>query len=239
MALPQNQIGTFTPSEICFLAEQTPVTIIPRQALAAVDLMAGQIESMRPLRRVDVPLWVAVVLKKQSRCNIVTPDWLSEDNLKVAYEAEVADMTMFSDKLPWEWLEFSELVLNYAADDLSSPAHVIRNLVRDIREVRQAKARAGLKNLNEYYMRLDNIGALELNEIRPFLSLAMNQLRRLNNTRTVPPVQDNHESESESEQDYDETREESSIRTYRPAQTFSDDDGDEDDELEIDQTYVR
>ncbi|KAK9333048.1 hypothetical protein V1520DRAFT_287540 [Lipomyces starkeyi] len=190
MALPPKQVGTFIPSEISFLAENSLVTIIPRQAMESIELIGGTIPSMRPMRRIEVPIWVAVLLKKQSRCNIVPPDWLSEENLKVTYDAEAANMTRFSANLPWEWVEVGELILGSAPDDLSSPPHVIRNLLRDIREVRQAKARAGLKNLNDSYLQLDNVGAMELNEIRSFVTMAMNQLRIMQGTREGPEQQD-------------------------------------------------
>ncbi|KAK9496230.1 hypothetical protein V1508DRAFT_408060 [Lipomyces doorenjongii] len=190
MAIPAKQVGTFIPAEISFLAENSLVTIIPRQAMESVGLIGGTIPSMRPMRRIEVPIWVAVLLKKQSRCNIVPPNWLSEENLKITYDAEAANMTRFSANLPWEWVEIGELILGSAPDDLSSPPHVIRNLLRDIREVRQAKARAGLKNLNDSYLQLDNVGAMELNEIRSFVTMAMNQLRIMQGTREGAERQD-------------------------------------------------
>ncbi|KAK9350991.1 hypothetical protein V1505DRAFT_360453 [Lipomyces doorenjongii] len=190
MAIPAKQVGTFIPAEISFLAENSLVTIIPRQAMESVGLIGGTIPSMRPMRRIEVPIWVAVLLKKQSRCNIVPPNWLSEENLKITYDAEAANMTRFSANLPWEWVEVGELILGSAPDDLSSPPHVIRNLLRDIREVRQAKARAGLKNLNDSYLQLDNVGAMELNEIRSFVTMAMNQLRIMQGTREGAERQD-------------------------------------------------
>ncbi|KAK9389020.1 hypothetical protein V1515DRAFT_596856 [Lipomyces mesembrius] len=190
MAIPPKQVGTFIPAEISFLAENSLLTIIPRQAMESIELIGGTIPSMRPMRRIEVPIWVAVLLKKQSRCNIVPPNWLSEENLKITYDAEAANMTRFSANLPWEWVEVGELILGSAPDDLSSPPHVIRNLLRDIREVRQAKARAGLKNLNDSYLQLDNVGAMELNEIRSFVTMAMNQLRIMQGTREGAERQD-------------------------------------------------
>ncbi|KAK9241102.1 hypothetical protein V1525DRAFT_393705 [Lipomyces kononenkoae] len=218
MALPLKQVGTFMPSEISFLAENTLVTIIPRQAMESVELIGGTIPSLRPMRRIEIPIWVAILLKKQSRCNIVPPDWLSEENLKITYDAEAANMTRFSANLPWEWVEVGELILASAPDDLASPPHVIRNLLRDIREVRQAKARAGLKNLNESYLQLDNVGAMELNEIRSFVTMSMNELRTMQSTREGPEQQDadvatNDEDEDEDDDDLLQESYDDSMRT--------------------------
>ncbi|KAK9320764.1 hypothetical protein V1517DRAFT_328417 [Lipomyces orientalis] len=204
MALPAKQVGTFVPSEISFLAENNLVTIIPRQAMESVALIGGMTPSMRPMRRIEVPIWVALLLKKQSRCNIVPPQWLSEENLKITYDAEVSNMTRFSANLPWEWIEVGELILGSAPDDLSSPPHVIRNLLRDIREVRQAKARAGLKNLNESYLQLDNVGGMELNEIRSFVTMAMNRLRIMQSTREGLEQQDDDVEPYNQEDDDDD-----------------------------------
>ncbi|KAJ8099996.1 hypothetical protein POJ06DRAFT_301829 [Lipomyces tetrasporus] len=203
MALPAKQVGTFVPSEISFLAENNLVTIIPRQAMESVALIGGMTPSMRPMRRIEVPIWVALLLKKQSRCNIVPPQWLSEENLKITYDAEVSNMTRFSANLPWEWIEVGELILGSAPDDLSSPPHVIRNLLRDIREVRQAKARAGLKNLNESYLQLDNVGGMELNEIRSFVTMAMNRLRIMQSTREGVEQQEDYVEPYNQEDDDD------------------------------------
>ncbi|KAK9482918.1 hypothetical protein V1527DRAFT_430533 [Lipomyces starkeyi] len=224
MALPPKQVGTFIPSEISFLAENSLVTIIPRQAMESIELIGGTIPSMRPMRRIDVPIWVAVLLKKQSRCNIVPPDWLSEENLKITYDAEAANMTRFSANLPWEWVEVGELILGSAPDDLSSPPHVIRNLLRDIREVRQAKARAGLKNLNDSYLQLDNVGAMELNEIRSFVTMAMNQLRIMQGTREGPEQQDVdvEPDDQDDDDDDDDPLRESYDDSMRTAKSYQD-----------------
>ncbi|KAK9363128.1 hypothetical protein V1504DRAFT_489747 [Lipomyces starkeyi] len=222
MALPPKQVGTFIPSEISFLAENSLVTIIPRQAMESIELIGGTIPSMRPMRRIEVPIWVAVLLKKQSRCNIVPPDWLSEENLKITYDAEAANMTRFSANLPWEWVEVGELILGSAPDDLSSPPHVIRNLLRDIREVRQAKARAGLKNLNDSYLQLDNVGAMELNEIRSFVTMAMNQLRIMQGTREGPEQQDVDVEPDDQDDDDDDLLRESYDDSMRTAKSYQD-----------------
>ncbi|KAK9366413.1 hypothetical protein V1509DRAFT_629812 [Lipomyces kononenkoae] len=224
MALPPKQVGTFMPSEISFLAENTLVTIIPRQAMEPIELIGGTIPSIRPMRRIEVPIWVAILLKKQSRCNIVPPDWLSEENLKITYDAEAANMTRFSGNLPWEWVEVGELILGSAPDDLSSPPHVIRNLLRDIREVRQAKARAGLKNLNESYLQLDNVGAMELNEIRSFVTMSMNQLRTMQSTREGAEVHDADIGPSDQDEDDgdDDLLQESYDDSMRTATTYPD-----------------
>lgn len=50
------------------------------------------------------------------------------------------------DALPYHWLEIGEMLLDAAADDIPEPDSV-RRLMRDLREVRMAKMRAGVSVL--------------------------------------------------------------------------------------------
>jgi GINS complex subunit 2 len=199
MTLPNRARQTFLPSEIFFLAEDTPVDIIPRQSMKSIKVIGESIPQLVPMRRTSVPLWVAVLLKKQGRCNIVSPDWLNEENLKKVASDEARHADRFSD-LPWHWMEISQSLLAVAGDDIPSPTSVVRSLLKDIREARQAKARAGLVELNESHMQMDNLGAMEINEIRPFVGLVMDQMRRVRSLTE----ETGEENEDEIEDDNDE-----------------------------------
>ena len=74
------------------------------------------------MRREQVPLWVALILKFQDKCNIVPPDWLNLAFLKARYEEEVRRPQQFSD-LPWNWIATLKIFLARAADDLQDPTH--------------------------------------------------------------------------------------------------------------------
>jgi GINS complex subunit 2 len=54
--------------------------------------------------------------------------------------------------------------------------------LRDLREVRQAKARKGIETVGDTHLQMDNLGLMEISEIR-FLSKALDQLRQLNAVR--------------------------------------------------------
>jgi GINS complex subunit 2 len=109
---------------------------------------------MRPPRRTTVPLWLALLLKKQHKCNIVPPDWLSHEYLEKLLREEENSPDRFCE-LPFRWLETAELLLEAAPDDLPLPPPSIvsaglsdlRVLLRGLREIRQAKAREGLRSL--------------------------------------------------------------------------------------------
>ncbi|CAE6416037.1 unnamed protein product [Rhizoctonia solani] len=74
--------------------------------------------------------------------------------------------------MPFRYLEISKILLDVAYEDITSSDRV-RNLLKDIREARQAKLRAGLKDLDHLQLSFPNICAMEINELRPFFIKAM------------------------------------------------------------------
>ncbi|PYI08171.1 GINS complex, PSF2 component [Aspergillus sclerotiicarbonarius CBS 121057] len=77
-----------TPSEISFLAEMETVTILPRQRLEGLELLGGPVEPLLPPRRASLPLWLALLLKRQRRANILPPPWLHPESLELILEIE-------------------------------------------------------------------------------------------------------------------------------------------------------
>ncbi|PFH60369.1 hypothetical protein XA68_11071 [Ophiocordyceps unilateralis] len=79
------------PSEVAFLCEMEHVTVVPRQRLDSISLLTGPTAPLRPPHRTSLPLWLALLLKKQRRANIVPPPWLHPDSLRelVKYETTV------------------------------------------------------------------------------------------------------------------------------------------------------
>ncbi|KAI4866824.1 GINS complex, PSF2 component [Hypoxylon rubiginosum] len=70
------------PTEVAFLCEMEMVTVVPRQRLESIPLLSGKTPALRPPHRAQLPLWLALLLKKQRRANIVAPPWLLADSLK-------------------------------------------------------------------------------------------------------------------------------------------------------------
>ncbi len=113
--------------------------------------------------------------------------------------------------LPYHWFEVSELLLDSASDDFTEPDRV-RQLLRDLREVRLAKMRKEAEHLSGdgEGTRLDGVGAMEISESRGFITGVMDGLRKIDASR-----------EQERRQQEEEARE----------QARYNDDDDEDDEM--------
>jgi GINS complex subunit 2 len=115
-----------THAEVAFLAEMELVTVVPRQRLESIELLGvkkqkslsahthtdthtvtliitrqGKISPLRPPHRTDLPLWLALLLKKQRRANIVPPPWLHPSSLAEIIKRETKENpTAFSDPPP-------------------------------------------------------------------------------------------------------------------------------------------
>ncbi|KIW55688.1 hypothetical protein PV05_04419 [Exophiala xenobiotica] len=217
MAFPQPP--GLLPAEVAFLCEMEQVTVIPRQRLDRLDLLGGSTKPLIPPQRSTLPLWLAIMLKRQRRANIMPPPWLYPENLLEILELETKHFqdsfspppqipprrqTDYTGKpfytsspfvesctanaaptaLPYHWFEISEMFLESASDDVSEPDRV-RQLLRDIREVRLAKVRKEVDHLSGdgEGTRLDGIGAMELSESRGFMTGVMDGLRKLDASR--------------------------------------------------------
>ncbi len=86
--------------------------------------------------------------------------------------------------LPYHWFEVSEILLEAASDDIPE-ADRVRQLLRDIREVRLAKMRKQVENLagDGEGTRLDGVGAMEVAESRGFMTGVVDGLRKLDASR--------------------------------------------------------
>ncbi|BDD56082.1 DNA replication protein psf2 [Monascus purpureus] len=236
-----------TPSEIAFLAEMEMVTIMPRQRLEGLELLGGPINPLLPPRRASIPLWLAVLLKRQRRANILPPPWLHPDSLSLILDLETRHQeyenafspppplpgqpslrgrdpaqsaltkprytldgeryfpsppflpqndasqqqtAVSSDEppsLPYHWLEVGNILLDEASDDLVEPDQ-IRRLLKDLREVRTAKIRAGVDVLDAAStagggIALTGVGAMEVGEARGFVAGVVDGLRKIGASR--------------------------------------------------------
>ncbi|KAF2872466.1 DNA replication complex GINS protein PSF2 [Massariosphaeria phaeospora] len=207
MALPLPR--GLTPSEVSFLCEMELVTVTPRQRLEGLALLGGPIKPLNPPHRASLPLWLALLLKRQRRANILPPPWLSPHSLTAILDHETEYADAFSppprlppqpssntlpfsppfllgatadaapDALPYHWLELGEMLLEAASDDFEDPDNV-RKLLRGLREVRMAKLRTNVEKLDAGGgVKMNGIGGLEVGEGRAFVTGVIDGLRKI------------------------------------------------------------
>ncbi|KAI4213589.1 MAG: hypothetical protein LQ351_003813 [Letrouitia transgressa] len=175
-----------TPSESAFLCEMEQVTVVPRQRLEGLELLG-----------------------RQRRANIIPPPWLSTSSLDSILKLEtstpsfspppplptsstasstvpisppfLASVTAAAlpDRLPYYWLEVGEMMLEAASDDIAEP-DMVRRLMRDLREVRMAKMRAGGAVLEGgRQVKMNGVGGMEVAEGRAFIVGVVDGLRKI------------------------------------------------------------
>jgi GINS complex subunit 2 len=144
----------------------------------------GRFGPFRPLIQSEVPLWLALTLKKRQRCRLIPPAWLDIEKLGAWLEGEKRHPHF--EKLPLHFFEISHLILEAARDDVQD-AHGIEGLLEDLENKRHAKLRIWLaQNRNEG---LEGLTPLELNRVRRFANGAKDVLRAINPARNEQPSQ--------------------------------------------------
>ncbi|KIL70253.1 hypothetical protein M378DRAFT_96699 [Amanita muscaria Koide BX008] len=183
MSLPVSLRTSVTPPELELIACQQLIDIIPLITMERTAFISGAYGPLRPPNRAKVPIWMAVNLKTKKKCHIVPPEWLTYDYLKERLEEETSK-DGFS-KLPFRYIEISKVLLDVASDDLEN-TDKLRSLLKDLREARQAKCRAGLSQIDYSELSLPNLCAMEINEIRPFFVESMSVLTQLTPPQNIP-----------------------------------------------------
>lgn len=173
--------AAFSAEEVAFFAGEQVVTIQATAQLPALQLMDGEIAEISALRQEQVPLWLALWLKRRGKCRIITPDWLEPSTLEATLADERRSPGRFA-PLPYHYLEMAYELLNAAEDDLEEPNR-IRVALADLEDTRRSKVARGLKSIdqNVHYIKLPDVSATELNCIRGVATGALNALRELEN----------------------------------------------------------
>jgi GINS complex subunit 2 len=132
--------------------------------------------------KTQVPLWLAIVLKKKKKCQIIPPGWLSKGNIELLfYSKDYLKSKLEEEKLqpgfsslPFHYMEHSHTLLKNAADDIEDAEEL-----RDIWELRERKVQAGFQTLDQHYLQMDHLGLLEINSLRPIFTKGMLGLYRI------------------------------------------------------------
>lgn len=197
----RHQINTKTLSakEVAFLAEQEPIYILPRYTMNGIELIGNDMPKLKALQRREVSLWLAILLKKQNKCNIVIPEWLSLPYLKAKLKEEEKRKERVTE-LPWHWIPVSKILLDICPDDFIDSPHELRSLIQDLREIRMLKLRQGFSMIDDEYLEMTGLSLMEINEVRPFLLKTMDKLRDLKKVS----IDDDEEEEQEDQEKVNE-----------------------------------
>ncbi|XP_050209791.1 DNA replication complex GINS protein PSF2 isoform X1 [Mercurialis annua] len=165
-----SQLSLFSPEEVEFMAEDELVEIVPNLKMDSLNFISGDYGPFYPQIAAQVPLWLALALKKRGKCTIRPPQWMSIENLTQVLESE-RDSHAFQ-PLPFHYVEISRLLFDHARDDISD-VYIVRSLTEDIRDVRFHKVETNLEKFTASTVTWKNMSAMEVNIIRAFAGRAL------------------------------------------------------------------
>ncbi|KAF7848034.1 hypothetical protein BT93_L2353 [Corymbia citriodora subsp. variegata] len=169
----------FTAQEIEFVAEDELIEIVPNMRMDPLNLICGDFGPFLPQIAAQVPLWLAVALKKRGKCTIRPPEWMSLEKLTRVLEAERDSEREFQ-SLPFHYVEISRLLFDHARDDIPD-IYMVRSLIEDIRDVRFHKVQSSLESFDgrTSAVQIKSLSAMEVNIVRPFVARALQSFHKL------------------------------------------------------------
>lgn len=166
--------------ESSFCAENHMVTVVPSFSYSSpMQLLSSQKQdSVGPFvagMPVQVPLWMAKVLRQRQLAQINVPDWLSPENLTAILQEEKQSVLLTS-TLPFYYFEIARS-LQWAMESKS-----VMILLQDLTNVRVDKIRKHFHELSKGDLQenegelpmisVTGIASIELNTVGPFLQRA-------------------------------------------------------------------
>ncbi|KAJ7962127.1 DNA replication complex GINS protein PSF2 [Quillaja saponaria] len=179
-------LSLFSAEELEFIAEDETIEIIPNLRMEPLNLLCGDFGPFFPQIPTQVPLWLAVALKKRGKCTIRPPEWMAVEKLTQVLEAE-RDSQEMSEQLPFHYVEISRLLFDLARDDIPD-VYMVRSLIEDIRDVRFHKVETDLEAFNgrTVAVKIKNLSAMEVNIVRPFIGRALQAFYKHDSPELIP-----------------------------------------------------
>ncbi|KAG9295400.1 hypothetical protein G9A89_013429 [Geosiphon pyriformis] len=150
----------------------TLLGVIDHENLAVISLFGRAYGPFETLRRTQVPLWVALKWFQAGLVRIITPEWLSIDNLEKVIHFERNNPENFSGLLPIHWFQiyklFKEREVELNVDE--KVVEKIKTLLAEIIVVRKEKVKASVTSSEIHHRELNNVGVTEVNMIREGLT---------------------------------------------------------------------
>lgn len=165
--------------EIEFSAQDELIAILPNFKMDALNLVSGTFGPFEPQQPVNVPIWLALMLRKERKCGIITPEWLDHDSLRTKEDEERSDEKSFT-KVPFHFQVVASMLLRTAKSDVKD-ARKVQTLLNSIADLRAGKIKAGLKMIKSKvdFVKLNNISSIELYSIRDFVVKTLNVFKTL------------------------------------------------------------
>ncbi len=149
-------------SENEFLAEETLINIVSGIDHPTMLFMSGKFGPFSGGIPCEVPLWLAITLRKQGKCTIEIPAWMSVESLEQCVQYERNQKVL--GPLPFYYIEIAHLLLNNAKDDITLPDKVAV-LLQDLENIRMDRIRLGVMGVADAVKQGDSVISAALNNV--------------------------------------------------------------------------
>lgn len=110
MALPSVAQGGLLPTEVEYIAStESTVSILPLVSVDRVRLLSGTFGPFRPPAHAEVPVWLAIHLRRKQKCVIIPPEWMAVDALAESVRLETTQPAFAP--MPLHYVALSKLLL--------------------------------------------------------------------------------------------------------------------------------
>ena len=139
-----------------------------------LTLLQGNFGPFETEIETEVPLWLAIQFKKNEKCKLHKPEWLSADTLERVLAAEKQDSVF--QHLPFHYMEMAQVIMRSFRDEFIEPDKVLA-ILEDIENVRLDRVRLGIRIIADEtakkkktpYVGLRNASSMELLVAKKFL----------------------------------------------------------------------
>jgi GINS complex subunit 2 len=160
-------------SENEYLAENTLITVTSGVDHPVFRFISGYFGPLISGMPCQIPIWLAITLRKKGKCTIQIPDWMKVESLEQRALIERTQSTLGD--LPFHYIEIAQLLLNNARDDINSPDKVAV-LLQDLENIRMDRIKQGVMSIGDsvnrhesvIYAALHNASALEIFAMKRF-----------------------------------------------------------------------
>ncbi|KAA8498369.1 putative DNA replication complex GINS protein PSF2 [Porphyridium purpureum] len=186
--------------ELEHVAMEQLVVMVPNFSMAEqVHLICGDYGPFEAGIPMQVPLWLALSLKKLKKCRIAPPFWMEVPWLARKLEEEQREKNLLQ-TMPPAFLELSSVLLHCAPDDIPHLRRV-RFLLEDITNVRANKLRATMRrNITAdtagAVFKFNDLSRMEIARIQPSVLEILNSLHALSSGVAVSREQNTGPSSS-------------------------------------------
>lgn len=169
-------------NEIEFLGEDELVEIIPNfSSKEEIELIQGSFGPFEVNLPIQIPLWIAITLRKKGKCKIQQPKWLDIEYLKEKIEEEKKNEIEFS-RLSFDFIQNGLILLKICSKNGNDFEKIenIRILLEDLMNIREIKIKKGLLKIDNSTSGLEmaNITCIEMNKYRQVISNTMKNLNK-------------------------------------------------------------